>query len=115
MGTLRLQDGAGGDRVGAATPFGAPAYEAGLDREDLIVSLGGARVGSVADVDRVLASRKPGDSLQIVLDRRGQTIQSAMVLVEDPRREVVPAEELGPLSDAQRRFRDDWLRSVGRF
>jgi predicted metalloprotease with PDZ domain len=103
-------------RVGAATPFGAPAYEAGLDREDVIVSLGGARVGSVADVDRVLASRKPGDSLQVVIDRRGQTMQSAMVLVEDPRREVAPVEELGqPLSDAQRRFRDDWLRSVSRF
>jgi predicted metalloprotease with PDZ domain len=69
-----------------------------------------------SDVDRVLASRKPGDSLQVVIDRRGQTMQSAMVLVEDPRREVAPVEELGqPLSDAQRRFRDDWLRSVSRF
>jgi predicted metalloprotease with PDZ domain len=116
MGTLRLQDGGGGVRVGAATPFGSPAYGAGIDREDVIVSLGGTRVGSVADVDRVLASRKPGDSLQVVIDRRGQTIRSAMVLVEDPRREVVPAEELGqPVTDAQRRFRDDWLRSGGRF
>jgi predicted metalloprotease with PDZ domain len=116
LGTLRLQEGAGGVRIGAATPFGSPAYEAGIDREDVIVSLGGTRVGSAADVDRVLASRKPGDRLQVVIDRRGQTIQSAMVLVEDPRREVVPAEELGqPVTDAQRRFRDDWLRSVARF
>ena len=116
MGTLRLQDGNGGVRVSAATPFGSPAYESGLDREDVIASLGGARISNTGDVDRVLAARKPGDSLQITIDRRGQMLQAAMVLVEDARREVVPAEEAGQtLTDAQRRFRDQWLRSAGRF
>src|SRR5690606_31451373 len=38
-GTLRLRDTEGGPRIAAATPFGSPAYEAGLDRDDVIVSI----------------------------------------------------------------------------
>jgi predicted metalloprotease with PDZ domain len=115
LGLLRLQDGQNGVRLIGASPFGSPAYEAGLDRDDVIVSIGGTRVSSVADVDRVLGSRKPGDGVPIVFDRRGQTVKTAVVLGENQRREIVTAEEAGqPVSDAQKRFRDAWLRSPTR-
>jgi predicted metalloprotease with PDZ domain len=115
MGALALEPGQNGVRVGAPAPFGSPAYAAGLERDDEIVSLGGTRVTSPSDVERVLAARKPGDPLPITFTRRGQGVSGVVRLVEDPRREVVPAERTGrPLTDAERRFRDAWLHPTAR-
>jgi predicted metalloprotease with PDZ domain len=115
LGLLRLQDAGNGVQLTAPSPFGTPAYDAGLDRDDVIQLLGGTRISNIADVSRVLANRKPGDGMPIVFERKGRQVQAAVTLVEDPRREVVTAEEAGqPLTDAQRRFRDTWLRSAAR-
>jgi predicted metalloprotease with PDZ domain len=113
-GPLRLQDGARGVRVTAAVQSGSPAYAAGLERDDVITSVGGARVTAADQVDRAIASRKPGDTLAVTFERRGQQQVSATLrLIEDPRREVVPAEQAGEaLTEAQRRFRDAWLSSA---
>jgi hypothetical protein len=79
------------------------------------VSIGGSRTATSADVERAIATRKPGDSVQMVYDRRGERITAVLKLAEDPGLEVVPAEEAGQtLTDAQRRFRDGWLASAGR-
>ena len=114
-GELSLQDSQGGVRVTAAVPFGSPAYAAGLERDDTILSVGGTRVATRADVERLVAARKPGEALPITFDRRGQQVTGTLKLVEDPRRELLPAEDAGqPLTDAQRRFRDAWLSSAAR-
>ncbi|HEY6507678.1 MAG TPA: PDZ domain-containing protein [Vicinamibacterales bacterium] len=115
IGNLRLEDASGGVRLAAPTPMGSPAYDAGLDREDLIVALGGVAVSSEADLRRLVAQRKPGDELPIAFERRGARVSSTIRLISDPRREVVPVEDAGQtLTAAQRRFRDDWLGSAGR-
>jgi predicted metalloprotease with PDZ domain len=114
-GSLQIQDAQTGARVIDYVPFGSPAYNAGLERDDVIVSLGGARVATVTDVDRALMTRKPGDSLQVVYERRGERITSILTLVEDPGLELVPAEDAGHApTDAQRKFRDSWLASAAR-
>jgi predicted metalloprotease with PDZ domain len=114
-GPLHTEDTKGGARVITDVWSGTPAYQAGLDREDIIVSLGGARVATAGDVERALTSRKPGDALQVVFERRGERVTSVMKLVEDPTLELVPAEDAGQaLTDAQRRFRDAWLNSAAR-
>jgi len=95
--------------------FGTPAYQAGLDRDDIIVSIAGSKTATSADIERAIATRKPGDSLQVVYDRRGERITSVLKLGEDPSLEIVPAEEAGQvLTDAQRKFRDSWLASAAR-
>lgn len=67
------------------------------------------------DVDRAIAARKPGDSLPIVFERRGRQVDAVLRLEEDPRQEVVLAEQAGQtLTDQQRRFRDAWLSSASR-
>jgi predicted metalloprotease with PDZ domain len=112
LGTIRTQDGQSGVRIVADVPFGSPAYTAGLDRDDLIVSLGGNRVTTASEVDRALMTRKPGDSLQVVYERRGERVTSVLKLAEDSRLELVAAEDVGQtLTDDQRRFRDAWLGS----
>ena len=53
--------------------------------------------------------------MPIVFDRGGTTVKAAAVLVADPRHEIVTAEEAGQaLTEAQKRFRDSWLRSAAR-
>ena len=114
-GMFRVQDGPAGVRIMNAVPFGSPAYEAGLDRDDVIVSAGGARVSSAADWGRLIQARKPGDSVPVTFLRRGETVNATLRLIADPRVQAVPAEDAGqPLSDAQRAFRDRWLMSASR-
>ena len=115
MGAVPLRDAPRGVRVAAAVPFGSPAYAAGLERDDVIVSIGGARVTRADEVDRAITSRKPGDSLPVTFERRGAPVTATIRLAEDPRRDLVLSEQTGqPLSDAQRRFRDAWLSSAAR-
>jgi predicted metalloprotease with PDZ domain len=115
MGALRMQDGQAGVRIVADVPFGSPAYTAGLERDDVIVSFGGNKVTTVPDMERVLATRKPGDFLQVVFDRRTDRVTSVLKLIENPSLELVPAEEAGQtLTEDQRRFRDAWLGSGAR-
>jgi predicted metalloprotease with PDZ domain len=114
-GPLRTQDTQTGARVISDTLFGTPAYQAGLDRDDIIVSVGGSRTATSAEIERAMATRKPGDSLQVIYDRRGERITTVVKFDEDPGIEIVPAEEAGQvLTDAQRRFRDSWLTSAAR-
>jgi predicted metalloprotease with PDZ domain len=114
-GAFPLQDAQRGARVADLVPPGSPAYAAGLERGDIIVSIGGTRVMRADDVDRALTARKPGETLPVTFERRGQQVNATLRLVEDPRVELVPAEQTGQvLSDAQRRFREAWLSSGGR-
>ncbi|HET9361217.1 MAG TPA: PDZ domain-containing protein [Vicinamibacterales bacterium] len=112
-GALWLQGDQAGVRILGDVPLGSPAYEAGLEREDVIVSLGNTRVSQAADVERLVVARKPGDPLPVVFERRGARVTSVIRLGPDPRVELVTAEEAGQtLTDAQRRFRAVWLNSA---
>ena len=112
-GDLRLQDSAAGARIAGAVPFGSPAYQAGLERDDIITAIGAAPVTRADQVDAAIGAARPGAALPLTYLRRGQRVTSTIRVIADPRLEVVPAEQAGqPLSDAQRRFRDAWLRSA---
>ena len=114
-GQLRLQDVQGRPRVTAPVPFGSPAYAAGLERDDIIVAVAGANVGSAVDFEQLVRQRKPGDEVTVVFERRGQRVTGRLRLVADPRVEVVSAEAAGrTLSAEQRRLRDAWLSSATR-
>ncbi len=111
-GQLRLQEGQGGPRVAAAVPFGSPAYQAGLERDDVIVTVAGRDVASAADFNSEIGRRRPGDEVPLVFERRGQRVSSMLRLAENPQVEIVRVEDVGrTLTQEQRRFRDAWLRS----
>jgi len=113
-GELRLQDAPGGVRITAAVPAGTPAYQAGLERDDVLTQVGGAPVTRADEVDGVIRGARPGTSVTVTyLHRgRGQPMSATIRVIPDPRLELVPAEQAGQaLTDAQRRFRDGWLRS----
>jgi predicted metalloprotease with PDZ domain len=115
-GALQLQDVAGGGaRVAALVPLGTPAYDAGLERDAVLLSLAGTRIDTAADFTRIVQGHRAGESLPLVFDRRGQRATTMLTLVRDPRLTLVPAESAGTaLSDSQKRFRTAWLSSRAR-
>lgn len=111
IGQLRLQDAPGGVRVVAAAPFESPAYAAGLDRDDLIVSFDGRPVRSAAELDGFVRGQRAGAAVPIVFERRGRRVTGTVTIAADPRQEMVTAEAAGQsLTAAQRRFREAWFR-----
>ena len=111
-GDLDLQPAERGVRIVAPVPFGSPAYDAGLERDDVIVSIGGAATAGAGDVDRAVRAAKPGASVPLVFLRRGRSTTGMLRPIQDPRIEIVPAEEAGhTLTAGQRRFREAWLGS----
>ena len=112
-GELRLQDAQGGVRIAGAVLVGSPAYEAGLERDDVIIAVDSASATRAEGVDAAIRAARPGASLDVTYLRRNQRVRSTIHVIADPRVEVIPAEQAGqPLTDAQRRFRDAWLRSA---
>jgi predicted metalloprotease with PDZ domain len=112
-GELRLQDSPGGVRITAAVLSGSPAYQAGLDRDDVITAVGLTPATRAEEVEAAISATRPGMPLMVTyLHRgRGQPLTSTIRVIADPRLEVVPAERAGQvLTDTQRRFRDAWLR-----
>jgi predicted metalloprotease with PDZ domain len=112
LGPLNLQDAARGVRIAAATAFGSPAYNAGLDRDDLIVAVDGVSMGDPTAVLQAVAAHRPGERMAIAYERRGERRTTTVTLAADPRGELIPVEDAGgTLTDAQRRFRAAWLDS----
>ena len=113
VGELQLQDVPRGVRIAGAVLVGSPAYEAGLERDDVIVAVDAAAAPRAEDVNAAIRAARPGVSLAVTYLRRNQRVTSMIRVIADPRVEVVPAEQAGQtLTDAQRRFRDAWLRSA---
>ena len=101
--------------VVGSSPVGSPAYEAGLDRGDVLVSLDGQPVRTSAQVGELIAAKRPGDTVTVVFEHRGGRRTASVELVADPRLEIVPFETAGrPITEAIRVFRADWLESKAR-
>jgi predicted metalloprotease with PDZ domain len=115
-GDLRLDPQPDGLRVMAPTPFGSPAYEAGLAQDDRLALAGGEPVNSTAALQAILDRHGPGGRLPIEIVRRdGSRVSATLALVEDPRLELLTIESTGrALSETQREFRQRWLGSLAR-
>lgn len=110
-------DGVGdGLTVTAPTWFGSPAYTAGIDVGDTLLSLEGSPLRQAADLTRALAQRSPGQSVRLRVRRRdGTEVEATATLANSPAIELVTVEEIGEPSTAQQRaFRAAWLGSQRR-
>ena len=112
LGEVRLEKNGEVLRVVSSTEIGSPAYLAGLDLDDELVSVAGVKLTSSEDLSKALAGRKPGNEVELIFKRRGQEVRTTATLAEDTRLELVPVETAeGALSKEQKQFRESWLRS----
>ncbi len=112
LGLVSFKGSSNGLPVGAPVPEGSPAAEAGLGEDDRVLAVDGRAVPDVSALERALARYKPGDSVALRVQGRGDVSPrtAKVVLAPDPRIELVRVEEAGGrLEDAQQAFREQWL------
>jgi S1-C subfamily serine protease len=77
---LGVTDGAHVSRV----TEGSPAADAGIQEGDVIVEIDGEPISDSADVQTAVRSRRPGDTVRVVVDRDGERVAVDATLVERP-------------------------------
>ena len=112
IGTRMEQAGSATDanpaRVASLVAFDTPAFAAGIDQGDVILTIDG-KPG--AELPVVLKSHKPGDAVAIEFRRTsGQTVKTTITIGEDASLEAVAVEASGgTLTAEQKAFRQSWL------
>jgi predicted metalloprotease with PDZ domain len=87
----------------------SPAWNAGIDRDDVVVQIGSERISSQEEANAAIARHRPGDKVSVsYVDRNGAAHQATLALVENPHLEIVEAPSM---TAAQRVFRERWLGS----
>jgi predicted metalloprotease with PDZ domain len=89
---------------------GTTLYEAGASMGDRIIAVNGRAVASADELAAVVSALRPGDLAEITYEQRGVRITRSAAVQEDATLEVVLYEDAGmQLTDAMRRFRQEWL------
>jgi serine protease Do len=73
---------------------GGPAAEAGVRADDVITAVGGQRVQGLHDFHDVLWRRRPGETVEIALDRDGEAVTVRVALGTDSAWPVPPPRSL---------------------
>ncbi|MGV3540665.1 MAG: M61 family metallopeptidase [Rufibacter sp.] len=90
----------------------SPLYKAGLDRNDVILTVDGKKFKDQKELDAFLAKRKPGEQIALEVLQNGQEKKVTLTLAQDPKLELVPLEKAGQkVSKEVKARRDAWLQS----
>lgn len=96
-----------------ATSIGSPAYLAGLDIDDVILTADGNEIKTAKDFETVTEKHKPGETIEVVFSRKGIERKTKLTLIENPSLEVLPIENTGgTLTAEMKAFRENWLQSA---
>ncbi len=96
--------------VSAPPLIGTPAYRAGLERGDTVLSVDGRPLVSTEEFAALVGARRPGEEVTVEWVQRGERRNARLTLAENPSFEVVTYEKAGrPVTDAVRAFRERWL------
>lgn len=101
--------GGAGLRMTLVTPFGSPLYGTGIDQNDVVVAVNGAKAsGHLAILARAM---RPGSVITLtVRGRDGKEFVREVNVQADPHVEIVPVEATGGTpTAAQKAFRESWL------
>ena len=94
----------------AGTILDSPLYKAGVENEDVLLKLAGKTLKTDQDLKSILKKHKPGDSVELEFEQRGQRKTAKITLIENQALEVVAVEKTGkPLTEKAKQFRDSWL------
>ncbi len=103
---------AAGVRVPELVNWGTPAFNAGIEEGDAVVTADDQAIGSLDDWQAALHAHKPGDRMKVEINRHGAAIKTTIVIGDDPTMEVVTLESTGAsLSADQKAMREAWTAS----
>lgn len=112
MGNVRLQPVNGKLVFMSPTLKGSPAYDAGLDIGDVLLSIDGVELKELKDFSDLLAKHQPGATVTVNYTSRGIQKSTTVKLVENPTLDVLPIEKTGgTLTPEMAAFRNSWLNS----
>jgi predicted metalloprotease with PDZ domain len=112
IGEVSLEFSDKNARIAAPAVEDTPLYRAGVDRGDELLSFDGIAITGSSRLEEAVQRRRPGDTVQLTIRRRGVVQPAALTIGEDPRLELVPVERTGrQLTAAERVFRNAWLGS----
>ena len=98
--------------IASLVPPGTPAYDAGLEQDDVINAMDGKAVSTPQQILEVLRAHKPGDRISVAFTARSGPGTATVTLQENPAFTFEPVERTGgSLTAEQRAFRDGWLGS----
>jgi predicted metalloprotease with PDZ domain len=89
-----------------------PLYNAGVDFEDVLVTLDGKNLAQGKDIDNILADHKPGDRLTLVYKHQDVPVTAELQLVQNPAVQLVPRETLQVDKNAEK-FKREWMGEKG--
>lgn len=101
-----VRDSENGVFLGTFPGKGTPAYRAGLDKGDLILSVGGIEIKKKEDWDKQFSSFKPGDTIKMTVSRFGKNIEKEVKLQPDPTYLITLDNDA---SEKAQREREKWL------
>jgi predicted metalloprotease with PDZ domain len=99
----RLQSSDGKLVISSNTQIGTPAYDAGLDINDELISIDGTPLHTPDDLNNWLQSHHPGESVTIQFRHRTTEQQASIKLAENPVLELVPAASAGAEAESIRK------------
>jgi len=94
------------------TTIGTPAYNAGLDVDNVLLTIDGVEIKDQAALTKLTEAHKPGDVVEVTYSYRGEAKSTKLTFAENPSLEVVSIEKTGgSLTKEMQNFRDNWLNS----
>ena len=102
----------GGKATLGQTLKDSPAYKAGLDIDNIILTIDGIEVKDQASIDNLIVNHKPGDVVKVTYSYHGLEKTTELTFSENPTLELVGIEKVGgTLTKAMQDFRNNWLNS----
>jgi predicted metalloprotease with PDZ domain len=110
LGYVGLDYGSEGAEIRGNTLVGQPLYEAGLDRDDVILSIDGTPMTDAEAFEAVRGRHRVGDAVDIRFRSRGEDRTATVTFAADPTLELVSYENSGRTTTPEMlRFREAWV------
>jgi predicted metalloprotease with PDZ domain len=109
LGISARLNGDGNGEITTNPKMGSPAYEAGLDKGDVITAINGKKFPDGMQFDAFISQFKPGDILIVDFERFGLP-KSTNVTLRPSSMFTIVAKEDDALTKKQRNARKEWLK-----
>lgn len=109
FGRVSFEDG---KAILVTTLKGTPAYNAGLDVDNILLTIDGVEIKDQATLTKITDTHQPGDVIDVTYNYNGIQKSTKLTLAENPTLEIVSIEKTGgELTSEMQTFRDNWLNS----